>query len=378
MPEEVKELDDNLERDDLQMVTLAAEVAMLRVIAGSLRKIERDTTYTDVSKWQVAGMSDISAIAATLSTMLSKRAGLLFDAGAKDIDSWAKPLFEASGRPFRSVMGIPFSKQSVTSGASKAAKDVESMCRTSVLRIVSHDGTATPIAQAYRDCLTNAVSAMRSSGEIAYQQAYDSMVRQLASGGVRVQYESGATRELYSAVMGNIMDNYRMTMQEARDEVGRAFGADGVEVSAHGMCAEDHAPYQGRQFTNAQFQTIQDGLERPIAQGYNCRHQTFPILLGVSKQANTPEQLKKYREQSSRKVTIGDREMTAYEFTQRQRAMETSVRKLKAQKAILEAAGSDTANIDATIDATVRRYRQESKAAGVRTREDRMVAYEWK
>lgn len=370
-------MDERREELDISRVALAAEVAILCVIARSLRGVDADTGYDDAAKWQVAGMADISAIAATLSSMLGKRADALFGAGADAIDSWSKAMFEASGRAFQSVMGNQFSRQSVVSGRSKARKDVDGMCRTSVMAIMSHDGKVTPIAQAYRDCLNRAVGAIRS-GESAYVEEYDRMVRRLASGGVKVVYESGATRDLYSAVSMNVMDNYRMTMQEARNEVGRAFGADGVEVSAHGLCAEDHVPYQGKQFSNAEFARIQDGLERQIAEGYNCRHQTFPILMGVSKPANSPEQLRKYREQSSRIVDVNGTKMTAYKFTQRQRRMETSVRKLKAERRVLAEAGSDTSGIDSAIDAMVKKYRAESKAAGVETREERMSAYEWK
>jgi hypothetical protein len=144
------------------------------------------------------------------------------------------------------------------------------------------------------------------------------------------------------------------------------------------MCAEDHAPYQGRQFSNAEFARIQGGLERPIAKGMNCRHQTFPIIMGVSKPSYSDKQLMEYREQSNRKVTVAGKTMTAYEFTQRQRRMETSVRKLKAERRVLAEAGSDTSGIDSSIDAMVKRYRAESKAAGIETREERMSAYEWK
>lgn len=370
-------MDERREELDISRVALAAEVAILCVIARSLRGVDADTGYDDAAKWQVAGMADISAIAATLSAMLGKRADALFGAGADAIDSWSKAMFEASGRAFQSVMGNPFSRQSVVSGRSKARKDVDGMCRTSVMAVVSHDGKVTPIAQAYRDCLNRAVSAVRS-GESAYGEEYDRMVRRLASGGVRVMYESGATRELYSAVSMNVMDNYRMTMQEARNEVGRTFGADGVEVSAHGMCAEDHAPYQGHQYTNKRFAKIQSSLERPIAQGYNCRHQTFPIIMGISKPSHSGKQLMEYREQSNRKVTVAGKTMTAYEFTQRQRAMETSVRKLKAERMVLSAGGSDTSSVDEAIKQTVARYRAESNQAGVETRMERMSAYEWK
>jgi len=370
-------MDEDRERDDLAKVALAVEAAILAVIARHLSRIDERTTHADVSAWHAAGMADIAAIAATASSMLSKRAGRAFEAGERSMDSWAETMFEAAGKPFVKVSGNPFAAQSLSAGKAKAVKDLESMMRTSVLRIVAPDGTTRPVAEAYREALAQAVAGVNSLGG-SYQESIDRMVRLMARNGVRVQYESGAVRELYAAVSMNVMDNYRMTMQDARNEVGRSFGADGVEVSAHGMCSNDHMPYQGRMFSNEEFARIQRSLGRPIAQGFNCRHQTFPVILGISRPSHTAEQLREYREKSLRKVEINGRTMTAYEFSQRQRSMETSVRKLKAERMVLKAAGTDVRSLDDAIAFHVARYEDESRTAGVRTHPERMAAYEWR
>ena len=65
----------------------------------------------------------------------------------------------------------------------------------------------------------------------------------------KVRYASGLTRRLDTAARQNVLDGFRALMQRTRDETGKAFGADGVEISAHMLCAEDHLPYQGRQFS---------------------------------------------------------------------------------------------------------------------------------
>lgn len=369
-------MDEEREWLDLSKVALGAEVAILCVIAKSLKDVDESTGYDDAMAMQTAGMADVAAIAATLSVMVGKRAKKALDKGAEGIDSWAEPAFKASGRKRVLVKDSPFAAQSMESGKSKAARDAASMCRTSVLRIVAPDGSSKPIAQAYRECLSQAVTDVNVL-EGSYTDSIDRMLRKMARYGVRVQYESGATRELYSAISMNVMDNYRMATQEARNEVGRAFGADGVEVSAHGMCAQDHLPYQGRVFSNEAFAKVQASLERPIAQGMNCRHQTFPILLGVSKPTHSAAQLNRYREQSEREVTVDGKTMTAYEFTQRQRGMETAIRKMKAERMVLSEGGCDTADVDARISSALNRYVAESKAAGVETREERTAVYEW-
>ena len=37
-------------------------------------------------------------------------------------------------------------------------------------------------------------------------------------------------------------------------------GANGVEIDAHMLCAEDHLPYQGGQYSNEEFESIQNDL----------------------------------------------------------------------------------------------------------------------
>ena len=43
---------------------------------------------------------------------------------------------------------------------------------------------------------------------------------------------------------------------DIQQEVGERFGADGVEISAHYPCAEDHVDIQGRQFSNEKFEKL--------------------------------------------------------------------------------------------------------------------------
>lgn len=72
------------------------------------------------------------------------------------------------------------------------------------------------------------------------------------------------------------------------------------------------------------------GFARPIGQ-WNCRHVKFPIVIGVSEPVYTDEQLKEFAENSKQK----------YELTQKQRAMETKLRRLKTERIAASAAGDE-------------------------------------
>lgn len=190
----------------------------------------------------------------------------------------------------------------------------------------------------YRHVIDAAAGAV-TSGVDDYASAIRGAVKTLAANGLKVVYESGYTRRLDSAVRQNVLDAARAVSQAATDEVGRQLGADGVQISAHILCAPDHLPYQGRMYSNEEFEAIQDSLDRPFGM-WNCRHIWYPAILGVTKQTYSEDTLKRYADLSNAPVTIGSQTLTRYEWTQQQRRLETKLRDLRAEEAVWLAAGN--------------------------------------
>ncbi|MBO7717928.1 hypothetical protein J6S37_00315, partial [Candidatus Saccharibacteria bacterium] len=137
-----------------------------------------------------------------------------------------------------------------------------------------------PLKRAYNDLIDEAVYNV-STGQENYQSAMRNVMKQLADSGVRinenkVKYKSDYTRRIDSAVRQNVLEGVRQVNIQVQQEVGELIGADGVEISAHSLCAEDHLDIQGMQFSNKQFERINDDLDRPIGT-MNCRHFIFSI-----------------------------------------------------------------------------------------------------
>jgi hypothetical protein len=107
--------------------------------------------------------------------------------------------------------------------------------------------------------------------------------------------------------------------------VGKEFGADGIELSAHALCAEDHLPYQGTQMSIKEFDRLQNRLDRPFGM-WNCHHTWHYIILGVSKPAYSPEELEEYKRNSNEEIEIDGLKKTRYQWTQEQRRIETAIR----------------------------------------------------
>ena len=225
----------------------------------------------------------------------------------------------------------------------------------------------------YRKAVDEAISAVQS-GVTDYNSAIRRAMKTAAQDGLRVKYpNSGMTRRLDSAIRQNVLDGVRAVNNDVLRQLGNEYGADGIEISAHALCATDHLPYQGLQFSNRDFGELQNSLGRPFG-AWNCKHTMFPIILGVSAPAHDADELRMYRENSAAEIEIDGRTMSRYEWSQEQRRVETAVRAQKDIAIAAKASGDDVARREAQskINALQDHYEKVSNAAGLDMQRDRM------
>lgn len=237
----------------------------------------------------------------------------------------------------------------------------------------------TVIFEPYRNLVDVAIDAITngidSYNNIIHKQLTDSTLPpnlRYADEGLKVTYASGLTRRLDSAVRMNVLEGVRQVNNGIREKAGEEFGADGVEVSAHALCARDHIDIQGKQFSKKEFELRNEELRRHIST-CNCKHYTFPIILGISKPTYTDKELRQYRENSEKPVNINGKEMTKYQATQAQRNMETSIRKQKDKYIFADTMGDTTMaeKIKNNINQLQSQYNSISQQAGLSPKMDR-------
>ena len=224
---------------------------------------------------------------------------------------------------------------------------------------------------AYREAVDVAIQTVQT-GVTDYASAIRGALKAAGNGGLSVQYPSGLTRRLDSAVRQNVLDGVRSLNNDILSQLGNEYGADGVELSAHALCAEDHLPYQGRQFSRKAFEQLQASLPRPVGM-WNCKHTIFPVVLGVSEPAHTPEELAAYARNSREAVEIDGRVKTRYEWTQEQRRTETAIRRQKDVANLAKASGDDVLRREAQshINTLQEHYARISAGAGLTQQPER-------
>ena len=261
-------------------------------------------------------------------------------------------------------------------GLPKLSKPIERLLKAQ-LRITAQAfknlSQTTIETKRYRKAVDEAISAVQS-GVTDYNSAIRRAMKTAAQDGLRVRYpNSGMTRRLDSAIRQNVLDGVRAINNDVLRQLGNEYGADGIEISAHALCATDHLPYQGLQFSNRDFEELQNSLGRPFG-AWNCKHTMFPIILGVSVPAHDADELRMYRENSTAEIEIDGRTMSRYEWSQEQRRIETAVRAQKDIAIAAKASGDDVARRESQskINALQERYEKMSNAAGLDLQRDRM------
>ena len=355
---------------------LALEGAIIAVLARRFGSMERAYSVLQARAWEAQDMREVQAVTERAAKSIGEDAERALSALSLSMTKEAAPYYEAAGKAQGDVM------KPLETAKAAAWDTIEGLCSTDVMRIVAPDGERKPIRDAYREIASAGIANVKDGKPNA--QELQRCVEALAQDGVRVEYASGRTRELYSALSMNVMDGYRNAMAEVRDNQAKEFGADGWEVSSHSLCAPDHLPYQGRQYSFAEMERIQRKLKRPIGKGYNCRHRLTKVKLGVSSK-KSGEELDAIKAESSRIVEWTEengarKRGTVYEFSQAQRRMEQRIRQLRMQEQVAEEAGFEdkARELRRLSRQMVSLYNAQSKRCKVATRPDRYHVYSLK
>lgn len=239
-------------------------------------------------------------------------------------------------------------------------------------------GKAEPLQKVYQECMDEAVKLV-ATGATSYSEAARQATRKLAGRGVvYIDYASGVSTELGTAVRRNLMGGMGLLVEQVTQQDHDDLGCDGWEISAHANSAPDHEPIQGRQYSDAEYSRLNESLARRIGT-LNCGHVAMPIILGISIPQYTEEELASFREENARGVTWEGRHMTGYEATQYQNRIERNIRTQKRRVLMDEAAGDEEQLITDSIKLTRlnQEYARYNKAMGFKSRAQRLEVVGW-
>lgn len=251
--------------------------------------------------------------------------------------------------------------------------------------LVDKGRTMLPPAKTYQWALDNAVMQIQS-GAISYNQAIASAVKQLADSGLKtVDYESGHVDSIDVAARRAVMTGVSQLCDKYTAQSAEYLGTRYFEISAHSGARDkpgkspwsSHKEWQGKVYYLSEY-----GEPDPLGKypdlvdktgfgfvdglgGANCRHRRRAFVEGIMERTYTDKELDHIDDGLG--CEFEGKKYTAYEATQKQRQIESTIRKLKREKTAFEAAGlkEPATNVDIKIKRLRKEYKEFSKEAGL-------------
>lgn len=248
------------------------------------------------------------------------------------------------------------------------------------------------LRETYNNLLDEALVNV-GTGKQTFDSAMSRIIKDIGSSGLKtIQYESGRSIRLDSAIRMHLKGRLRELHNENQKILGDEFDADGYEISVHSNPAIDHEKVQGRQFSLAEYDRLNSGLEakdykgntytldhdnkngyRPISE-LNCYHYIFSIILGVSEPEYTDKELKKIIDSNNEGFEFEGKHYTNYEGTQLQRQLERKIREQKDIQILAKASNNIDLISESQMNITylTRKYHQLSEISGLSTKAQRL------
>lgn len=215
----------------------------------------------------------------------------------------------------------------------------------------------TPLSQYYQSYLDRACMDI-VTGAFDYNTVLRRVVKELSVSGLRtIDYASGYSSRAPVAARRAIMTGVSQLSAQINEMVARNLGTDTYEVTWHAGHRPSHW-WGGNIYTKQELQDVchlgdVDGLC-----GANCRHSYLAFIPGYSVRTYTPEQLQELEAGEQEIRAWQGKQYNAYEATQKQRQMETTMRAQRERITLLKKGGADQNDIAAAQARYVNSLRQ--------------------
>ena len=319
----------------------------------------------------------------------------IFSNYAKKDQMFYKQFYEYRNIPFVEYAKNDVLKRQTQALANIVKGEMYNFTRSNVLGYTIRDLQGRPqfvgLRETYNRVLDEALINV-GTGKETFDSAMNKIMVEIGGSGLKtIEYESGRSMRLDSAVRMHLKGRLRELHNENQMIFGEEFGADGVEISVHFNPAPDHQNAQGRQFSNEEYNKLSEGLEamdytgkkvtldhddngsyRPISE-MSCYHYIFSIILGISQPEYNEEELQKIIDENNEGFNFENKHYTMYQGEQLLRKIELELRKSKDTQILARSSNNAelVGKMQNRITQLTNKYRDILKASGLKSKLER-------
>ena len=355
-----------------------------RIMQDIVRRIRETGKITSTADWQINRLRILGYSSEDIENMikgaLNKSYPEMFELYDKVID-WEyvrnKEVYEQVNAEF-----IPYEEnkelQQITAAImSQTGAELENITNSLGFYLDYGDGNRvlTPLAQVYQKYLDTACMDI-VSGAFDYNSVLRRVVSQLTNSGLRkIDYGSGYANRVDVAARRAVMTGISQLTGKISDMNAEKLGTQHFEVAWHSGARPAHAVWQGKVWSKKQLVTVCGLGTGPGLLGWNCYHEYYPFVLGISERNWTDEWLEEQNRKENTPKEFKGKEYTAYEARQRQRQMETAMRAQRQKVKLLKDNGADPDDVmlaRAKYQGQLDEYARFSKKMGLKQERERI------
>ena len=353
-----------------------------RIMSDIIRRIRINGEITSSADWQIHRLYELGMSKREIKKIIKETLDLspaeishMYKQVLRSGYARSRELYKAKGTPW-----IPFDKNT---GLQQLINAVSVQTAGTLQNITQSLGFATrvggklaylPIADYYQKTLDAAMYDI-ASGAFDYNTVLKRTVREMTNSGLRtIDYASGWANRVEVAARRAIMTGMGQLTSKINEDNAKALETDWFEITWHSGFRPEH-DWGGKWFRRPDLVRV-CGLGSVTGLcGANCYHDYYPVIPGISVPTYTDEQLAAMNKAEQKPVEWNGKTYTKYEATQRQRALETTMRAQRQEMQLLKEGGADEddlINLRARYRATSQEYARFSEAAGLPQQRERV------
>ena len=343
----------DLEKLPLELQKIFSELE-IRIMEDVVRRIKINEFSTATADWQISRLQQLGESEANIKAWIKEA----LEASDEELDKiFSDVLYEqyvGNQRAYHlyGLEQIPFEEnvplqQLIEATKQQISTEYKNLANSMGFAIRDASGkiTYTPLLEYYRNTLDNAVIDIQS-GAFSYQTVLERTINNVTMSGVRwIDYDSGWHNRVDVAARRAVLTGFRQVQGKINEQVAADLGTDSYETTYHVGARPEHQPWQGRVYTMEELINV-CGLGTVTGLcGANCYHNYSAFIPGVSVRTYTDGQLDEMLAQENTPKKYLGKEYTTYEALQRQRALETSIRKCRQDIHLMETGGAAPAAV---------------------------------
>lgn len=329
------------------------------IIAEAAEYIKQAEQVTEEADWLIgrmyasgAKMDKIQAVIQAESGLSKQKVRKIFEKAAQDASLTNADLYTAAGKtPIPAADNLQL-QQLTRAIAAQTENMFDNLTGTAGFMIRDANTgkmKALPIRSLFTDYLDECALKV-VHGFLSPNDAMRDAVNALTASGLRtIDYASGRSDRIDTAVRRAIMTGTNQITAAVQEEDAAYLGTDYFEVEWHEGARPTHQVWQGKVYTKEQLRTV-CGLGTVTGLcGANCYHTYYPFVEGISKRLYTDKWLDRQnkKENTPRTYSPTGKQYTLYEAKQQQRRLELELRVKEERVEALTKAGASQPVIQA-------------------------------